>query len=309
MTAWQSVALVLFAPLLQGWIRVLKARMQGRRGPSIWQPYRDLRKYFRKGLVVSDSTSWVTGLAPYTVAGLLLTACTMIPVATVSSPLLAGGSLFAFLYTLAFARAGMVLLSLDSGSAFAGMAAGRDLLFATVAEPAAFLALLALGLPHASFTFADLIRPNPFSTPAAIPVQALALAALFLVILAETGRLPVDNPDTHLELTMVHEGLLLEATGRHLALVTWSAHVRQALWFTVVIDACMPWGIARGAGTVGDLTGLVVWFVKCLALGLLVAAVESVSAKWRVFLVPRYLSFALSLAVAAILAGSVLSIG
>lgn len=306
MIVWQVIAIFALAPLLQGWVKTLKARMQGRHGPSVLQPYRDLRKQFHKSTVFSGSASFVTRLGPYVIAGLLAAACAMLPVSAASSTYLAGGSIFAFLYVLAFVRAATVLLGLDSGSAFAGMGASRDLLFAILAEPAVFLALLALGMPHASFSFPSLAQAMPAPGSFVVPAKALASVALFLVILAETGRLPVDNPDTHLELTMVHEGMLLELTGRHLALVTWSAYVRQLLWFTVLIDTCLPWGMAGGAGIGAFFPGVFWWLAKCLALGALVAGVESVSAKLRIFAVPRYLSFALALSAAAVLVTAVL---
>lgn len=305
MTALQVLAVIGFSPLLHGWIQTLKARMQGRQGPSIWQPYRNLRKYLIKSMVLSTSSSWITQLAPYVIFGLIATACAMLPVASATSSwLLTGGSIFAFLYVLAFARFATILLGLDSGSAFAGIGAGRDLLFTILAEPTIFLALLAVGLPNTTFSFPGMIvHSHPV---ASIPVTVLVLAALFLVLIVETGRLPVDNPDTHLELTMVHEGMLLDLTGRHLALVSLSAYIRQTLWFTVLLDVCLPWGIANGTGAWSILLGFVLWTGKCLLLGILVAGVESVSAKLRIFVVPRYLSFALTLAVAAVLADAVL---
>ena len=307
-TAAQMIAIILLSPLLQGVIRKTKAVMQGRQGPAALQPYRDLRKHWTKSSVLSDSSSWITSLGPYLLAGVTVCAAAALPVATFSSELLiAGGSVFVLFYLLTGARFSLVLIGLDSGSAFAGMGASRDLLFAVMAEPTVFLALLAVGLTATPVSLPGIGLPLEqhlglfFS-----PTRVLAMVAVFLVALAETGRLPVDNPDTHLELTMIHEGLLLELTGRHLALVTWGAYIRQMLWFTILIDVFFPWGITSGTGVMAIAYGFLLWVVKCLFLAVIVAFIESVSAKMRIFMVPRYLSFALLLAMAALLADTVL---
>lgn len=304
--ALQVISLILFAPFLQGFIKHLKARLQGRQGPSLWQSYRDLRKWLRKDTLRSTSASALTRINPVLISSLLIAACATLPIFAARTALLAGGSIFVFFSLLAFARFATVLLGLDSGSAFAGMGAGRDLLFSVLAEPTVFLSLIAAGLPSAAFSFSSLVAVHTGNSFSQLPASLLVLVALFLVLLAETGRLPVDNPDTHLELTMVHEGLVLELTGRDLALVTWAAAIRQALWFTVWLDVCWPFGMAIHTQSVMLVAGLVIWMGKCLLLGAVVAIVESLSAKLRVFLVPRYLSFAITLAVVAILAEAAL---
>ena len=307
-TAAQMTAIIILSPLLQGVIKKTKAVMQGRQGPATLQPYRDLRKHWAKSTVLSDSSSWITRLGPYIAFGMMVCAAAALPVATFSSELLiAGGSIFVLLYLLAGARFSLVLTGLDSGSAFAGMGASRDLLFAVMAEPTVFLALLAVGLTAIPVSLPGIGLPleqhlGLFFSPA----RVLAMVAVFLIALAETGRLPVDNPDTHLELTMIHEGLLLELTGRHLALVTWGAYIRQVVWFTILIDVFFPWGVASGTGVIAIACGFLLWAVKCLLLAVIVAFIESVSAKMRIFMVPRYLGFALLLAMAALLADTVL---
>lgn len=308
MNAVQVVFLVILAPWIHGFVQKAKAFLQGRRGPSVWQPYRHLRKLWIKDAVLSSSSSWITRAAPYIVAGFALCASATIPVSTLAvHPLLAGGSLFVFLYLLAAIRFSFVLVGMDSGSAFAGMGASRDLLFSVLAEPAAFLALSALAIAQGRFTLTAVAETSLRQrTGFATPVDALAIASLLMILLAETGRLPVDNPDTHLELTMVHEGMLLELTGRHLALATWSGYVRQLLWYTLWIDAAFPGGIATSSGAVPFLSGTALWIAKCLALGSVVAVIESLSAKARLFQIPRYLAFALALAAIALLADTVL---
>ncbi len=305
LVALQILAVIVLAPLLQGWIKWLKARLQGRAGPSVWQPYRDLRKLWAKEAVWSSSSSAISRVGPFLLCGLAVTASAMLPVADSSSAWLAGSSIFAFLSVLALSRFATVLVGMDSGSAFAGMAAGRDLLFSLLVEPTAFLALLAIGLPTASNTFQGIITRQQTTGATHLPVTVLVLCILLIVAVTETGRLPVDNPDTHLELTMVHEGMLLELTGRQLAAAVWSAQVRQLLWFTLLADVCLPFGVIHHAGIWPLAAGLLLWAAKCFALGALVAALESGSAKLRIFAVPRLLSFALALAVVAVLADTV----
>ncbi|MCY0876423.1 MAG: NADH-quinone oxidoreductase subunit H [Firmicutes bacterium] len=305
--ALQVILILLFAPFLQGFIHQVKARLQGRRGASPWQPYREYRKLLGKDRLLSTSASPITRVAPVFIVGLLIAGCATLPALTSSAPLLAGGSFFVFLSLLAFARFATLMLGLDSGSAFAGMGAGRDLLFGVLTEPIVLLSLIAAGLQRAAFSFPSLLAVHASSDIwGKLPATLLVLIALLMVLIVETGRLPIDNPDTHLELTMIHEGLTLELTGRDLALIKWAAAIRQTLWFTLWLDVCLPVGIATTVAPGPLLVALLLWVGKCLLLGLVVAVLESLSAKMRIFLVPRYLSFALTLAVIAILADAAL---
>jgi len=303
----QVLLLLLIAPFVQGYVQWLKARIQGRRGPSPLRPWRDLRKQFAKEVVLSDAASWISRLVPYLSLGLVLGAAACLPVLSgLPGPLLASGSIFLFLSLLAFSRLSLLLLGLDSGSAFAGMGAGRDLLFSLLVEPTIFVSLLAVGLPTGATAFPGILRAATVNAPQNPAVASLALVAITGVILVETGRLPVDNPDTHLELTMVHESFLLESSGRYLALLTWSAQIRQVLWYTVLFDACCPWGISDMDTGAGLSIAILSFVLKVLLAGSAVALIEGVSAKWRIFAVPRYLTFALALAVAAMLADAIL---
>ncbi len=298
----QILSLLILAPLVHGWIKRCKAYLQGRTGPSVLQPYRDLRKLWRKETVWSSSATAISRIGPQLAAGLVVSAAAMLPVADRSGGWLAGSSVFAFLSTLALVRFATVLVGLDSGSAFAGMAAGRDLLFSLLIEPTVFLALLAVSLPGAAFTFTGMIALQQATGASHLAMTVLVLCTLVIVAVTETGRLPVDNPDTHLELTMVHEGMLLELTGRQLAAVSWSAQVRQLLWFTLIADVCLPFDVGHNPGALALGFGLLLWAAKCFLLATLVAAVETGAAKLRIFAVARLLSFALTLAVVAVLA-------
>ncbi|MCY0869390.1 MAG: NADH-quinone oxidoreductase subunit H, partial [Firmicutes bacterium] len=198
MVLLQIAGIAAFSPLLAGWIKWLKARLQRRPGPSILQPYRDLRKLLRKESLRSDESSFVSVVAPYVVAGSALAACGIIPVVRAGTAgLILGGSVFALLLVMALGRFWTVLLGLDSGSAFAGMAAGRDLLFALLTEPVALLAVLAVALTGGMQAWRrfEQVRAAPVVIGSA-PAIVLAFAALLIVVVAETGRLPIDNPDT-----------------------------------------------------------------------------------------------------------------
>ncbi len=303
MSVIQACLLVFFAPLVQGVIKHTKAWMQGRKGPSVWQPYRELRKYFRKGTVLSDQSSLVTTVVPYLQLALVFMAAMMLPVVTAAShTLLASSDIFLFIYLLGFARLLTAVVGMDSGSAFGGMGISRDLFISLLVEPTVFLAILATGIAANIYSFSGL-STQLLSHPVEefTLTHLLAAVALFMIVMTEVGRLPIDNPDTHLELTMIHEAAVLDLSGRHIALMSLGAWMRQLLWFTVFLDVCVPAGMASGLTVSGILLGVVVWIGKVFVLGTMLAALESVNAKMRLFAVPRFLTFALSIAVFALL--------
>ncbi|WP_181363000.1 respiratory chain complex I subunit 1 family protein [Sulfoacidibacillus thermotolerans] len=307
MSLLQACFIVLFAPFLQGVIKRLKARMQGRTGPSIWQPYRELRKYFHKGAVVSDQASIVTRLVPYGQFALIFSAALTLPLFTVDrQTLLASGNLFLFIYLLGFARLLTALLGMDSGSAFGGMGVSRDLFVALLVEPTVFLAILSAGLLSKGFSFAG-ITLHLLSHPGQglTLTTLLAAAALLMIVITETGRLPIDNPDTHLELTMIHEGAILDLSGRALGLMSLGAWMKQLLWISVFFDTCLPYGMATDTAPNDVLYGVIIWVGKVLLFGVVLAFIESVTAKMRLFTVPRFLTLALSLSLFALLSNYV----
>lgn len=299
----QACGIVIFAPFVQGVMKRWKAWMQGRVGPSIWQPYRELRKYFRKGTVLSDQSSFVTRTVPFVQIALVFTAAMTLPLFTASSHMLLGSSnIFLFLYFLGFARLLTAAIGMDSGSAFGGMGISRDLFISLLVEPTVFLAIVAVGLASGVFSFAAhslLLLLHPFAGYTL--TNLLAGVSLLMIVITEVGRLPIDNPDTHLELTMIHEAAVLDLSGRHLALMTLGAWMRQLLWMTVFIDTCFPYGMATGTDVLGLIQGFAFWIIKVLLFAGLLAAIESVTAKMRLFAVPRFLTLALSLAIFALL--------
>ena len=206
-----QIAIVgLGAPLLVGTLRTLKARLVGRRGPSPWQPYADLRKLLAKEAVVSTTTSWVFRATPYALVATLLTTALIVPVMTVRPPLAFAGNIILLVYLFMLGTFFLALAGLDAGSAFGGMGSSREVAIAALAEPTVIVAVFALALRANSIDLGRIVERFGGEPWLANPAHLLAFAALFIVMLAETGRLPVDNPATHLELTMIHEAMVLE---------------------------------------------------------------------------------------------------
>lgn len=297
------VALALaFAPFLNGVIKAVKARLQNRRGPSPWQPYADLTKFLARESVVSEHASWIFRLAPQLYFGALLTTAALVPMWAARPPLAGAGDVVLLVGLMALARFALALAALDTASNFGGMGASREIAFASLIEPALFMALFALAIPVGSTSLTALVAPDDLSA-----ARVLAFGALGIVAVAETGRIPVDNPDTHLELTMVHEGMLLEYAGRPLGILLWATLVKQLVVLSLLVTLVAPWGIARGdAPGAGALAlGLAAYLGKLLLLGVGLAVVETSFAKLRIFRVPDLLGAAALLGALALVAAFV----
>jgi formate hydrogenlyase subunit 4 len=290
------------APLMVGLTRWLKARMMGRVGASPLQPWRDLDKLLRKRPVVAENASWITRAAPYLGAGSALAAAALVPGfarGMLAAPL---ADLVLVAGLLALGRIAIALAGMDAGTAFGGLGAAREMSFAALAEPALLLSAMTFAILTGT-TNLDAIAATFQEGLLGLRVSlALALVALLAVALAENGRMPVDNPATHLELTMVHEAMILEASGRHLALWELASALRLALWLALLAAVFLPFGTAPpGFAPLAWLIGLALWAVKLAALCLALAGFESVIAKMRVFRVPEFLGAALLLALLAAL--------
>lgn len=299
--AAQTVLLLALAPLVSGWMKAWKARLQNRRGPPVWQPYADLLKAFRKDQVVSDVASWVFSAAPTVVFVTTLVAGLMVPMLTTSAPLHVFGGVLALAGALALGRFFLALGGLDTGSAFGGMGSSREMTIAAAAEPALMLAIFTVALAAGSTDLSGIVQAAlaPAWSPLN-PVHALACAALFVVLLAETGRIPVDNPATHLELTMIHEAMLLEYSGRQLALMEWAASLKQLVLMALLANVFFPAGIAT-TGTAAALgVALAALLAKLLLISGAVVLVETTNAKLRLFRVPDLLSAAFVVALLAL---------
>jgi formate hydrogenlyase subunit 4 len=292
----QVVLVVLLAPLLQGIIKSIKAACQNRRGPGLLQPSYDILKLLRRESVVSGHASWIFHVAPYVYFGAYLAAAVLIPMVFIHPPLEAFGDAVVVVGLFALARFALALAALDTASNFGGMGMSRELAFAALVEPALILSLFALAIPVGSLALADLAAGPRFGAS-----LLLSLGALLIVAIAETGRIPIDNPDTHLELTMAHEGMVLEYSGRPLGLISWGAQIKQLVVLSLVVAVTAPWGIARELSAGGLAIGLLAFVLKLGVFGLALALIESSMPKLRVFRVPDLLGAASLLAGLAVL--------
>ena len=294
------VLIVAGAPVLLGLIRLAKARLMGRRGPHPLQPWRDIRKLLAKRAVVAETASAVTHLAPWVALSAALLAAFLIPSfarGMVLSPL---SDLLLVAGLLALGRVAMALAGLDAGTPFGGLGAAREMAFATFAEPALILAALTFSI-IAGTTNIDAIAGAFQDGAVGVRVSlALTLIAMLAIAVAENARIPVDNPATHLELTMVHEAMILEASAEQLAIWEYQSALRLMLWLTLIATIFFPVGLAApGAGPVAWLIGIAAFAAKIAALGFALAVFESALAKMRVFRVPEFLGAALLLGLLA----------
>ena len=299
----QPLLIVAGSPLLVGLMRQVRAKLEGRAGPGIGQPWRDLRKLFRKEPLAPRGTSEVFRFAPLVLVATTLVVAAVVPFVTTASAVDPVADLFAVIALLALGTVALALAGLDTGTAFGGMGASREMTIIALVEPTLLVAIFALSVRVGSTNLAAIVS-STLHDPARVisPVSLLAAVALIVVIVAETGRLPVDNPSTHLELTMVHEAMILEYAGPDLALVELASAMRLSVFLGLLANLFLPWGIATAATPVALLIGVVAVVGKVAVLGVVLAASEVFLAKLRLFRVPELLagSFLLSLlAVAA----------
>jgi formate hydrogenlyase subunit 4 len=299
----QALIALLLAPGLVGAIRWMKARLQNRRGAPPWQPYLELRKLFAKEVIVSENASWLFRAAPFIVFASTVAVTFLVPLVAVPLPFDGAGDLLVVVYLLLLGTFFLALAGLDPGSAFGGMGASREMTVAALAEPTIALAVFALAWAAGS-TNLGRIASATLSAPseALAPGHVLAFAAIFVVTLAETGRLPVDNPATHLELTMIHEAMVLEYSGRYLALIEWAAALKLLVFFSLLGNLFAPWGLAVALTPAAVAWAVLTLALKLLALGGAIALVETHIAKLRLFRVPELLSVSFILALLAVTA-------
>ncbi|MBX6373051.1 MAG: NADH-quinone oxidoreductase subunit H [Acetobacteraceae bacterium] len=300
--AAQMFLVLLVAPLLTGLVRKVKARLQRRRGPPLLQPYRDLRRLLHKEVVLAENASWLFRVAPYLVFTATWVAAALVP--TFATGLLFSwtGDLIAIIALLATARFLLGLAALDIGTSFGGIGASRESLIASLAEPATIMIVFTIALIAGSTQLSH-IAAFMASEDVGLRVSlAFALVALVIVAIAENARIPVDNPATHLELTMVHEAMVLEYSGRHLAMIEAAAWVKLVFHLSLIACIFFPFGLAQnGGGLVAYAMGAGLWLLKLAAGGVLLAMFETSIAKMRVFRVPGFLGGALMLGLLATL--------
>jgi formate hydrogenlyase subunit 4 len=297
----QAFLALLLAPGLVGFVRWLKARLQNRRGAPPWQPYFELKKLFGKEVIVSINASWLFRFAPYLVFASAVAVTLLIPLIAVPLPFDRIGDLLLVVYLLLVGTFFLSLAGLDPGTAFGGMGASREMTVAAIAEPTLAVAIFSLAIGAGSTNLGRIVTgtlANPGVTIS--PGHMLAFAALFIVTLAETGRLPVDNPSTHLELTMIHEAMILEYSGRYLALVEWASWLKFLIFFSLLSNLFVPWGLATVLTPAALAIAIVTLILKLAVFAIVVALLETRIAKLRLFRVPELLGVSFVLALLAV---------
>jgi formate hydrogenlyase subunit 4 len=306
--AIQVVLFAVLSPVLVGVTRQVRAKLEGRVGAGIWQPWRDLRKLLRKEPVRSRSSSWILRIGPVVLLISSAMLSVLVPlVGTISEPLIPG-DLFVVVSILLIGAVALALVGLDGGTAFGGMGSSRHMTILALVEPTILLAVYALSLSSGSSNLA-LIVTSRLARPAVIvsPVGVLAIVALVIAVLAETGRLPVDNPSTHLELTMIHEAMLIESSARDLAWLELGSWMKLSVLFGLVANLILPWGIATTATPLALGIGVVTIIAKVLLLGVVLSIGEVFLAKVRLFRVPELLAGSFVLAFLAVAVSAVVS--
>jgi len=298
----QMLLVLLLAPLLTGYVRKVKAHLLRRRGPPLVQPYRDLLRLLRKEVVLAENASWVFRVAPYVIFATSLVAAGLVPTFATGLVISSAADLIAIVALLGSARFALALAGLDIGTSFGGIGSSREMMIASLAEPAMLMIVFTLSLLAGSTQLSS-VAAFMQSPEVGLRVSlAMCLVALIMVALAENARIPVDNPATHLELTMVHEAMILEYSGRHLAVIEAAASLKLLLYLSLVVCVFVPWGVATaGQGFAAYAIGLVGYIVKLAVAGFLLAVLETVTAKMRVFRVSDFLGAALMLGLLAAL--------
>ena len=305
----QTALFIALAPLFAGWIKRTKCYLQNRRPPSWWQPYRDLRRQFAKEVVLAHSASIIFRITPYIVCGTAIIAAAAIPFVIINVPMGRMADAIVLVGVFALGRFFQAMAGMDVGTSFGGMGSSREMTVAALAEPAMLLVLFTLAMVAGSTNLSSIVAHTLGEPMALRPSLLFSLAALILVGIAETGRVPVDNPATHLELTMIHEAMILEYTGRHLGLIEWAGQIKLMIYAVLYANLFFPWGIAQSTAAPALGTALAVILAKLGLIGMLLALIESVMAKMRIFRVPTFLAVAFTVALVGMLSAIILEAG
>ncbi len=292
----QMALVLLLAPLLTGLVRKVKARVQRRRGPSLIQPYRDLRRLLSKEVVLAENASWLFRVAPYMIFAVTWVAAALVPTFHTGLIFSWTGDLIAITALLGSARFMLALAGMDIGTSFGGIGASREVMIASLAEPAMLMIALSVAIIAGSTQLSTIAAYMASSAVGLRVSLALGLVAFIIVALAENARIPVDNPATHLELTMVHEAMVLEYSGRHLAMIELAASLKLLLYVSAIGCIFVPVGLEHGYAI-----GLLTWLAKLAVAGVLLGIFEMSVAKMRVFRVPNFLGASLMLGLLGVL--------
>lgn len=305
----QTLLFIAIAPILISWIRVNKCWLQNRSAPSLWQPYRDLRKLFRKDVLVAEQASWIFTTTPYIVFGTTVLAAGVVPLVATDLPTAAIADVIVLAGFFSLARFFLALAGMDIGTAFGGMGTSREMMLSSLTEPAMLMAVFTIAMTASTTNLSTTIETVLAQGLVLRPSFIFSLVGLMMVAVAETGRIPIDNPTTHLELTMVHEAMILEYSGRHLALIEWAHQIKLMIYGVLIANLFLPWGIATEFSPSSLLLGMATIVVKLCILAMLLAFSETVLAKVRLFRAPNYLSFAFLLCLLGMLSHVILEVG
>lgn len=295
------VAALVLSPLLMGWINQWRAWLQNKSGPGLLQPYRLLHKLFNKESVVATTASPLFLVTPYVVFGCMLLAAAIVPTLSTDLPLSPAADAIALVGLFAVARVFISLAAMDIGTAFGTLGARREMLIGFLAEPALLMVFFTASLITQSTALTSIVETLAHRAIAIYPSLAFAGIAFTMVSLAENARVPVDNPATHLELTMIHEAMILEYSGRHLALIEWASSLKLFAYSGIGVALFFPWGIAEAQAPLELLLALPALVLKLAIGGCMLALVETLSAKMRIFRAPEFLATAFMLAVIGML--------
>ncbi|MCC7549552.1 MAG: NADH-quinone oxidoreductase subunit H [Burkholderiales bacterium] len=298
---FQGVLAVAVAPLVLGWLNQCRAWLQNRRAPSLLQPYRVLIKLLRKEMVLATNASWLFRLAPYVVFACMVLAGAIVPLVATDLPFARAADVIALVGLFALARVFMALAAMDVGTAFGSLGSRREMLIAALAEPALLMVFFTPALISHSTALTTIVDQFSNGALQIHPSMAFAAVAFVMVLLAENARIPVDNPSTHLELTMVHEAMILEYSGRHLALMDWAHALKLTVYMGIGIALFLPWGMAHPQNWLELPLALAALGVKLALAGAGLALLETLAAKMRIFKVPEFLGMAFMLAVLGML--------
>jgi len=297
----QFALLILVSPLITGIMRKIKARTQKRIGFSVFQPYYDILKLLRKDEVISEQSSWIFRLAPWIIFSSTITIALFIPVFVSNSSFSIGDDIILLIGLFAMSRFFLMLAGLDVASAFGGIGVSREMMVSALIEPALFLTIFTIAVTFGG-TSIGLIVSNATESPVFMsPSLLFALIGFFIIIMAETGKMPFDNLATHLELTMVHEAMILEYSGKNLALIELSQSIKQLVLMTILVNVFIPWGISTSFSIFEMITGLLVFLVKIISLSVLIAFIESKVAKWRLFRIPDLISLSIAVSMLSVI--------
>jgi formate hydrogenlyase subunit 4 len=302
-------AALLLAPLMTGWVNMCRAWLQNKSAPPLLQPYSMLHKLFNKDSVLADNASSLFRAAPYIVFGCMVLASAIVPTLSTDLPLSPAADAIALVGLFALARVFISLAAMDVGTAFGSLGARREMFIGFLAEPALLMVFFCASLISRSTSLTTIVETLGHRELAIYPSLAFAGVAFTMISLAENARIPVDNPATHLELTMIHEALILEYSGRHLALMEWAASLKLFAYSCIGLALFFPWGVAEAGAPLALVLAMPVLVFKLAIGGAILAFLETTSAKMRIFRVPEFLATAFMLAVIGLLVSILLGVG